>query len=472
MKPAIEAFSIPRGFNPYRVFKFVATSLPFFLPLRGLSLFQSLSGFQVRCNPGIASTLPLEAFWFQSLSGFQVRCNLFLACTVRRIESVSIPIGFSSSLQPIPEGWRVSQDHGFNPYRVFKFVATLASCYRSIDWSKFQSLSGFQVRCNLGEVEHVRVVLDVSIPIGFSSSLQPRRCWLRRFRLSRVSIPIGFSSSLQPVVEVVSRPARYSFNPYRVFKFVATRDPVANRGEYDLVSIPIGFSSSLQPKERSHMNSRPAWFQSLSGFQVRCNARTGLQGEGYGNCFNPYRVFKFVATVNLVAPSSLISKFQSLSGFQVRCNIFIKQVFPIRCIVSIPIGFSSSLQRYTMPQRSGSGEGFNPYRVFKFVATAWIARSKDTYHRFQSLSGFQVRCNLHLGERRHRNRPVSIPIGFSSSLQPNLAKATGERFAGFQSLSGFQVRCNSNGRLDTPFDIRFVSIPIGFSSSLQHSWNS
>ena len=423
MKPAIEAFSIPRGFNPYRVFKFVATSLPFFLPLRGLSLFQSLSGFQVRCNPGIASTLPLEAFWFQSLSGFQVRCNLFLACTVRRIESVSIPIGFSSSLQPIPEGWRVSQDHGFNPYRVFKFVATLASCYRSIDWSKFQSLSGFQVRCNLGEVEHVRVVLDVSIPIGFSSSLQPRRCWLRRFRLSRVSIPIGFSSSLQPVVEVVSRPARYSFNPYRVFKFVATRDPVANRGEYDLVSIPIGFSSSLQPKERSHMNSRPAWFQSLSGFQVRCNARTGLQGEGYGNCFNPYRVFKFVATVNLVAPSSLISKFQSLSGFQVRCNIFIKQVFPIRCIVSIPIGFSSSLQHHSKSPISNayclfqSLSGFqvrcNICDLFNILGGKW---------QFQSLSGFQVRCNL------------------------VLAAAVGYLLYKFQSLSGFQVRCNRAGR--------------------------
>jgi len=63
-----------------------------------------------------------------------------------------------------------------------------------------------------------------------------------------------------------------SFNPYRVFKFVATPHP----GEH---------------------------------FQAVCVG------------FNPYRVFKFVATYQGVLTTPYPEqKFQSLSGFQVRCN--------------------------------------------------------------------------------------------------------------------------------------------------------
>ncbi len=91
-----------------------------------------------------------------------------------------------------------------------------------------------------------------------------------------VSIPIGFSSSLQRNSSVVEGTSRYlpCFNPYRVFKFVATRpqDVAPKGGEF--VSIPIGFSSSLQLYDHNGV-------------------------EDNGNRFNPYRVFKFVATVAL-----------------------------------------------------------------------------------------------------------------------------------------------------------------------------
>jgi len=86
------------------------------------------------------------------------------------------------------------------------------------------------------------------------------------------------------------------FNPYRVFKFVATALMAMVGSNIYKVSIPIGFSSSLQLKKL--MPSRPMTFS-----------------------FNPYRVFKFVATEG-----------------------------------------DRAIQR-----RHG---GFNPYRVFKFVATA------------------------------------------------------------------------------------------------------
>ena len=67
-----------------------------------IGLFQSLSGFQVRCNLRITpdEAVP-ESIMFQSLSGFQVRCNTSMGGEV------------------------VIHRPRFNPYRVFKFVATL-----------------------------------------------------------------------------------------------------------------------------------------------------------------------------------------------------------------------------------------------------------------------------------------------------------------------------------------------------------
>ncbi len=111
------------------------------------------------------------------------------------------------------------------------------------------------------------------------------------------------------------------------------------------------------------------WFQSLSGFQVRCNSELLKKMIVDRFCFNPYRVFKFVATKSATASILAIAPFQSLSGFQVRCNCCLSRLEARRHRVSIPIGFSSSLQRLA-----------RPCYTFSF---AW----------FQSLSGFQVRCN-------------------------------------------------------------------------------
>ena len=160
-------------------------------------------------------------------------------------------------------------------------------------------------------------------------------------------------------------------------------------------------------------------FQSLSGFQVRCNART--------------------------TPKTIrINEFQSLSGFQVRCN---------------SLGIFEH-QRH--------GPGFNPYRVFKFVATpAQMVVGKDKFTKFQSLSGFQVRCNLPM-----RFSPLAATSWFQSlsgfQVRCNDPKLviSGGSLAGFQSLSGFQVRCNNVVTSGLPGNPE-VSIPIGFSSSLQ-----
>jgi len=94
------------------------------------------------------------------------------------------------------------------------------------------------------------------------------------------------------------------------------------------------------------MISSGAWFQSLSGFQVRCNSFPWPPTSHFIVCFNPYRVFKFVAT-----PLPRNHPEESRG-------------------VSIPIGFSSSLQLGgSGTDCTSPGYCFNPYRVFKFVAT-------------------------------------------------------------------------------------------------------
>ena len=136
-------------------------------------------------------------------------------------------------------------------------------------------------------------------------------------------------------------------------------------------------------------------FQSLSGFQVRCNSkketsplltktcfnpyrvfRFAATSPGQAGrwssllCFNPYRVFRFAATISFTFGTKLYTRFQSLSGFQVRCNIILR------------------LWSYQ------SRTCFNPYRVFRFAATHIISVSLYP-------------CEF----------SVSIPIGFSGSLQ-------------------------------------------------------
>ena len=113
-----------------------------------------------------------------------------------------------------------------------------------------------------------------------------------------------------------------SFNPYRVFKFVATLMNSWGSGIYLGVSIPIGFSSSLQ---QSSMTSR------------YCLARPG---------FNPYRVFKFVATlVEISQIPHTSSRFNPYRVFKFVATLPEDQVL-VRAVLC-----------------------FNPYRVFKFVAT-------------------------------------------------------------------------------------------------------
>ncbi len=137
---------------------------------------------------------------FQSLSGFQVRCNT----SQYREDSVTYD-------------------------------------------RQFQSLSGFQVRCNVRNATHISLRTGiVSIPVGFSSPLQH---WIQpgqRAPEAEVSIPVGFSSPLQLSCPIQPCVQLISFNPCRVFKSAATHySPRCCLCSWT-VSIPVGFSSPLQ----------------------------------------------------------------------------------------------------------------------------------------------------------------------------------------------------------------------------------
>jgi len=88
------------------------------------------------------------------------------------------------------------------------------------------------------------------------------------------------------------------------------------------VSIPNGFSSSLQLMHDGSLRDGMEMFQSLMGFQARCNKNAR------------------------VIMGHVRQTFQSLMGFQARCNISIYALCYVHLFVSIPNGFSSSLQRY------------------------------------------------------------------------------------------------------------------------------
>ncbi len=156
-----------------------------------------------------------------------------------------------------------------------------------------------------------------------------------------------------------------------------------------------GFSSSLRCNQNPSHTYAAEGFQSLSGFQARCDTPTlNLFQQCFELSFNPCRVFKLVAMVSTGHLTSADNWFQSLSGFQARCD-------------------TPTLNRFAM------------FRA-----------------EFQSLSGFQARCDGVYRALNFGRQLVSIPVGFSSSLRFHKLYLIPYNFSKFQSLSGFQARCD------------------------------
>gem|GEM_PF-1711076 len=301
---------------------------------------------------------------FQSLSGFQAACDPRHNGLDR-----AIPISFNPYrvFKPLATLDLQSDFHGdqcFNPYRVFKPLATRLPHIPSAAPLRFQSLSGFQAAC---DVVWGPGLAPIHARFQSLSGFQAACDCLPSYPLHAsafVSIPIGFSSRLRH---------RKYLNSSLI--------------EFD-VSIPIGFSSRLRPTEIRQSSGGLLSFQSLSGFQAACDRTLTLTPTTIPPRFNPYRVFKPLAT--LWKSTKLRATVQGFNPYRVFKPLATPEDFRsvlFKFFVSIPIGFSSRLRQRRRKRSRGPMESFNPYRVFKPLATA---RRKMSLFRWHSFNPYRV----------------------------------------------------------------------------------
>ena len=280
----------------------------------------------------------------------------------------------------------------FNPYWVFKLAATVGDLTKAGVSKGFNPYWVFKLAATLASWDPGKILLLCFNPY-----------WV--FKLA--------ATNLEPFAPLFTP----GFNPYWVFKLAATgasahtllsQTPCFNPyWVFKLAATDLHVCQGL-------INIK---FQSLLGFQARCNSQTAEGGGWCIICFNPYWVFKLAATCVLgagakisisfnpywvfklaatyvsVTPSEADEEFQSLLGFQARCNVKGREAKERARSVSIPIGFSSSLQPQARQRELAIRLCFNPYWVFKLAATSAVNFKRSLPLSFQSLLGFQARCN-------------------------------------------------------------------------------
>ena len=205
--------------------------------------------------------------------------------------------------------------------------------------------------CNPRKVGRRKGDASVSIPGGFFRGLQRYRLGrLCQGRLRFQSLA-GFFVACNEGCSSRTPASRRSFNPWRVFSWLATLRSRRRPGRLRGVSIPGGFFRGLQQKPDEHARPTRPRFQSLAGFFVACNNETDDLDQPTDMLgFNPWRVFSWLAT-------SILGRYW-LSGH----------------LVSIPGGFFRGLQQVSDPRSPGMPAGFNPWRVFSWLATSRRSR--------------------------------------------------------------------------------------------------
>ena len=135
----------------------------------------------------------------------------------------------------------------FNPWRVFSWLATSDLVIKEDEGDKFQSLAGFFVACNkTGRIDRMTDKYLFQSLAGFF---------------------VACNSRMEDAVKA----AGGSFNPWRVFSWLATMSDDETAGVWIFVSIPGGFFRGLQPREPGPRRRPSPRFQSLAGFFVACN---------------------------------------------------------------------------------------------------------------------------------------------------------------------------------------------------------
>jgi len=189
-------------------------------------------------------------------------------------------------------------------------------------------------------------------------------------------------------------------------------------------------------------------FQSLSGFLIRCNRRRTGGPDDQIPSFNPYRVFLFAVTPQPpVATSAPLLWFQSLSGFLIRCNRYQE------CRCSSVLGFNPYrvfLFAVTLEKEKAVRIRellcFNPYRVFLFAVTLlghlqpWLQFRFNPYRVFLFAVTRIARSSRPTPSACFNPYRVFLFAVTQSNLPPSLHELK------FQSLSGFLIRCNEGNK--------------------------
>ncbi len=138
-------------------------------------MFQSLSGFLTRCDQCNSGVLRTVRHGFNPYRVFSLVATSVIVEYCEQSGMVSIPIGFSHSLRRRAEYQSCPpRTARFNPYRVFSLVATRTLRRPSHSAStSFNPYRVFSLVATPRQAFKPFVLFLVSIPIGFSHSLRP-----------------------------------------------------------------------------------------------------------------------------------------------------------------------------------------------------------------------------------------------------------------------------------------------------------
>ena len=115
-------------------------------------------------------------------------------------------------------------------------------------------------------------------------------------------------------------------------------------------------------------------------------------------------------------------------------------------LVSIPIGFSSELQRRTGSSCTPTPTWFQSLLGFPVSCNQAACEEEERQDNVSIPIGFSSELQHARGDGRRDPSTVSIPIGFSSELQPRTSRRP-RNTRRFQSLLGFPVSCNRRRRM-------------------------
>ena len=206
----------------------------------------------------------------------------------------------------------------------------------------------------------------------------------------------------------------------------------------------LGFLSAATS---SLLVARPATdaFQSRSGFSLRCDDRALWRFCVHTRVSIPFWVFSPLRLSSSSKRGS-VNRFQSRSGFSLRCDSWIMTLSLIRHHVSIPFWVFSPL-RHEIIEQINVADGFQSRSGFSLRCDTLLTMSPDSAENcFNPVLGFLSAATRRGTDSALNQQPCFNPVlGFlSAATQSNPDPRSGS--IRFQSRSGFSLRCDKSKR--------------------------